>query len=217
MYLIIVGAGRIGRRLAELATKNKDDVVIIEKDQEKCDEICDGYDVIAIRGDATEKKTLEEAKINDADAVVTTSDDATNLMVMSLAKNMGVNSLVSVVNQEESKPMFMEKGANIIGNPDALTAEYLYRAVRRPSIKDFMPLGEQAEIFKVSLPENSKLVGKTLKKIKIGIPRRVLIIAIERNSDLIIPTEDTELEANDSITILARKDKIDKATAFFSK
>lgn len=217
MYLIIVGAGRIGRRLAELATKNKDDVVIIEKDQEKCDEICNGYDVIAIRGDATEKKILEEAKINEADAVVATSDDATNLMVMSLAKNMGVNSLVSVVNQEESKPMFMEKGANIVGNPDALTAEYLYRAVRRPSIKDFMPLGEQAEIFKVSLPENSKLVKKTLKKIKIGLPRRVLIIAIERNSDLIIPVEDTELEANDSITILARKDKIDKATAFFSK
>jgi trk system potassium uptake protein TrkA len=214
MYLIIVGAGGIGQKLAELAIKNKDDVVIIDKDQGKCDEITKKYDVLAINGDATEKKTLEEAGIGKADAVVTTTDDAVNLLVMSLAKNMGVRSLVSVVNQEESKPMFMEKGTNIIGNPDALTAEYLYRAVRRPSIKDFMPLGGQAEIFKISLSPKSKLVGKTLGEIK--LPKRVLIVAIERDSNLIIPIEETKLAEGDSITVLARKDQIDKATAIFS-
>jgi trk system potassium uptake protein TrkA len=214
MYLIIVGAGGIGQKLAELAIKNKDDVVIIDKDQGKCDEITKKYDVLAINGDATEKKTLEEAGIGKADAVVTTTDDAVNLLVMSLAKNMGVRSLVSVVNQEESKPMFMEKGTNIVGNPDALTAEYLYRAVRRPSIKDFMPLGGQAEIFKISLSPKSKLVGKTLGEIH--LPKRVLIVAIERDSNLIIPIEETKLAEGDSITVLARKDQIDKATAIFS-
>ena len=102
MYIIIVGAGEIGQQLTEIALANKEDVVVIDKSKEKCDEITRRYDVVAIVADATEKETFEEAGIEKADALVTTADDATNLLVVSLAKNMGVPSLVSVVNQKES-------------------------------------------------------------------------------------------------------------------
>jgi trk system potassium uptake protein TrkA len=211
MYIIIVGAGEIGQQLTEIALANKEDVVVIDKSKEKCDEITRRYDVVAIVADATEKETFEEAGIEKADALVATADDATNLMVVSLAKNMGVPSLVSVVNQKESEPMFQEKNVNIVGNPNILAAEYLYRNVRHPQVTDFMRLGGQAEIFKITLPEESKLVDKTLREL--DLPGRVLIIAIERNSDIIIPVEETKLAANDSITVLARKDRIDKAMA----
>ncbi|MEA2054545.1 MAG: TrkA family potassium uptake protein [Candidatus Thermoplasmatota archaeon] len=215
MYMLIIGAGGIGQKLTDLALKNKDDVVVIEKDKEKCDEFSKKYDAVVINADATVKETLENAEINKADALVTTADDATNLLVISIAKNMGVRSLVSVVNNEESKPMFIEKGANIVGNPDALTAEYMYRAVKRPMIKNFMSLGGHAEIFKIVLPEQSELIGKKLKEI--NLPSRVSVIAIERNSDIIIPIPDTRLAVGDCITVLAREDKIDKAMELFSK
>jgi len=215
MYIVIVGAGGIGQKLTDIALKNKDDVVVIEKDKEKCDEFSKKYDAVVINADATVKETLESAEIDKADALVTTADDATNLLVISIAKNMGVKSLVSVVNNEESKPMFLEKGANIVGNPNALMAEYIYRAVKRPLIKDFMSLGGHAEIFKIVLPEGSKLVGKKLKDI--DLPKRVSIIAIERNSDIIIPIPDTTLAAGDNVTVLAREDKIDKAVELFAK
>ena len=211
MYIIIVGAGEIGQQLTEIALANKEDVVVIDKSKEKCDEITRKYDVVAIVADATEKETFEEAGIEKADALVATADDATNLMVVSLAKHMGVPSLVSVVNQKESEPMFLEKEVNIVENPNILAAEYLYRNVRYPQVTDFMRLGGQAEIFKITLPEESKLVGKTLREL--DLPGRVLIIAIERDSDIIIPVEETKLVANDSITVLARKDRIDKAMA----
>jgi len=215
MYIVVVGAGGIGQKLTDIALKNKDDVVVIEKDKEKCDEFSKKYDAVVINADATVKETLESAEIDKADALVTTADDATNLLVISIAKNMGVKSLVSVVNNEESKPMFLEKGANIVGNPNALMAEYIYRAVKRPLIKDFMSLGGHAEIFKIVLPEGSKLVGKKLKDI--DLPKRVSIIAIERNSDIIIPIPDTTLAAGDNVTVLAREDKIDKAVELFAK
>ncbi len=213
MYIVIIGAGEIGEKLAEIAAKKKDDIVVIDQDKEKCDEITRKYDVVAINADATEAETLEEAGIDKADALVATADDATNLMVVSLAKNMGVSSLVSVVNQRESEPMFLEKGVRIVGRPSILTAEYLYKHVQHPQITDFMHLGGQAEIFKITLPENSKLVGKKL--CDIGLPGRVLVVAIERNSDIIIPVDDTKLAANDSITVLAKTDRIDKAMALF--
>ncbi|MCD6299283.1 MAG: TrkA family potassium uptake protein [Thermoplasmata archaeon] len=215
MYILIVGAGGIGQKLTDIALKNKDDVVVIEKDKEKCDEFSKKYDAVIINADATVKETLENAEINRADAVVTTADDATNLLVISLAKNVGVRSLVSVVNNEENRPMFIEKGANIVGNPNTLMANYMYRAIKRPMIKDFMSLGGHAEIFKIVLPEQSKIVGKKLKDI--NLPKRVSIIAIERNSDIIIPIPDTSLSAGDSVTVLAREDKIEKAMELFTK
>jgi len=215
MYIVIVGAGGIGQKLTDIALKNKDDVVVIEKDKEKCEEFSKKYDAVVINADATVKETLESAEIDKADALVTTADDATNLLVISIAKNMGVKSLVSVVNNEESKPMFLEKGANIVGNPNALMAEYIYRAVKRPLIKDFMSLGGHAEIFKIVLPDDSKLVGKKLKDM--DLPKRVSIIAIERNSDIIIPIPETTLAAGDTVTVLAREDKIDKAVELFAK
>lgn len=214
MYILIVGAGGIGQKLTEFALDHKDDVVVIERDEEKCDEFSKKYDAVAINADATEQETLEDAEIERADAVVTTADDATNLMVISIAQKRGVPSLVSVVNNGESKTMFREKGANVVGNPNALMAEYLYRAVKRPMIRDFMSLGGHAEIFKIVLPEGAKIADKTLKEVK--LPRRVSIIAIERNSDIIIPIEDTRLKVGDSVTVLAREDKIDKAMELFS-
>jgi trk system potassium uptake protein TrkA len=214
MYILIVGAGGIGQKLTEFALDHKDDVVVIERDKEKCDEFSKKYDAVIVNADATEQETLEDAEIERADAVVTTADDATNLMVISIAQKRGVLSLVSVVNNEESKTMFREKGANVVGNPNALMAEYLYRAVKRPMIRDFMSLGGHAEIFKIVLPEGAKIADKTLKEVK--LPRRVSIIAIERNSDIIIPIEDTRLKVGDSVTVLAREDKIDKAMELFS-
>ncbi len=214
MYVLIVGAGGIGQKLTEFALDHKDDVVVIERDKDKCSEFSKKYDAVVVNADATEQETLEDAEIERADAVVTTADDATNLMVISIAQKRGVPSLVSVVNNEESKTMFREKGANVVGNPNALMAEYLYRAVKRPMIRDFMSLGGHAEIFKIVLPEGAKIAGKTLKEVK--LPRRVSIIAIERNSDIIIPIEETRLKIGDSVTVLAREDKIDKAMELFS-
>ena len=213
MYIIIVGAGEIGEKLVNLALKNKDDVVIIEKDKEKCDEISKKYDAVVINADATEKETLIEAGAENADALITTADDATNLLVISLAKSMGTKSLVSLVNNEASMPMFKEKGVNVVGNPAVITAEYLYRAVQRPMVKDFMSLGDRAEIFKIMIPSNSKIVGKAVGDIK--LPKRVSIIAIERDSEIIIPTEDTVFKPDDLVTLLARKDKIDKTMEIF--
>jgi trk system potassium uptake protein TrkA len=215
MYILIVGAGGIGQKVTDIALKNKDDVVVIEKNKDKCNEFAKKYDAVIINADATISENLENAEIDKADALVATADDATNLLVISIAKNMGVPSLVSVVNNVESKPMFLEKGANVVGNPNTLMAEYMYRAIQRPMIQDFMSLGGHAEIFKIVLPGGAKITGKTLTEI--NLPRRVSIIAIERNSDIIIPIPDTRLQAGDSVTVLAREDKIDKAMELFCK
>jgi len=216
MYIVIIGAGGIGKRLTEMALKEgKHNVIVIDKNQERCEEIARKYDAIAINADATQEETLDESEIKKADVLVTTTrDDAVNLMVVSLAKNKGVNHLVSVVNQEESKPMYMEKNVKMVKSPNIVMAEHLYKSIKHPTVEEYMNVGKFAEIFRIPIAQNSKFSGKTIKNI--GLPRKSLIVAIERNHKFIIPTDDVELFSGDKATILAHKDQVDRVAELFS-
>ena len=216
MYIVIIGAGGIGRRLTELSLKEgKHNVIVIDKNQERCEEIARKYDAIAINADATQEATLDESEIKKADVLVTTTnDDAVNLMVVSLAKNKGVKHLVSVVNQEESKPMYMEKNVKMIKSPNVVMAEHLYKSIKHPSVEEYMNVGKYAEIFRIPIAKDSKFSGKTIKDI--GLPKKSLIVAIERDHKFIIPTEDVELYSGDKATILAHKDQVDRVAELFS-
>jgi trk system potassium uptake protein TrkA len=76
MYIIIVGAGGIGKRLTELTLKDGNhNVIVIDKDQSRCEEIARKFDAVAINADATQEETLDESEIKKADVVVTTTDD----------------------------------------------------------------------------------------------------------------------------------------------
>lgn len=216
MYIVIVGAGGIGKRLTELSlSEGKNNVIVIDKDQERCEEIARKFDAIAINADATQEEALDESEINKADVLVTTTrDDAVNLMIVSLAKNKGVKHLVSVVNQAESKPMYMEKNVKMVKSPNIVMAEHLYKSIKHPSVEEYMNVGKYAEIFRIPVSANSKFSGKTIHKI--GLPKKSLIVAIERDHKFIIPTEDVELFAGDKATILAHKDQVDKVAELFS-
>jgi len=217
MYIVIIGAGGIGKRLTEITLQDGGhNVIIIDKDQAACEEIARKYDAIAINADATQEETLDESEIKKADVLVTTTDDdATNLMVIGLAKNKGVKHLVSVVNQEESKPMYMEKGVKMIKSPNIVMAEHLYKSIKHPNVEEYMNVGEYAEIFRLPISQNSKLSGKTIKKI--GLPKKSLIVAVERDHKFIIPTDNVELFSGDKVTILSHKNQVDKVAAVFSE
>jgi len=217
MYIVIVGAGGIGKQLTDLALRDDNhNVIVIDKDQASCEEIARKYDAVAINADATQEETLDESEVKKADVLVTTTnDDATNLMVCSLAKNKGVKHLVSVVNQDESKPMYMEKGVKMIKSPNVVMAEHLYKSIKHPHVEEYMNVGRYAEIFRLPIAVESKLSGKTIKEI--GIPKKSLIVAIERDNKFIIPTEDVELFAGDKVTILSHKDQVDKVAKLFSE
>ncbi len=217
MYIVIVGAGGIGKRLTEIALKDGNhNVIVIDKDQTRCEEIARKYDAVAINADATQEETLDESEVKKADVLVTTTnDDAVNLMVVSLAKNKGVKNLVSVVNQDESKPMYMEKGVRMVKSPNIVMAEHLYKSIKHPKVEEYMNVGKYAEIFRISVGAHSRLSEKIISKI--GLPKKCLIVAIERDHKFIIPTEDVGLFSGDKVTVLAHKDQVDKVAALFSE
>lgn len=215
MYLIIVGLGGIGRNLVRIATEDKNDVVVIDENEKRCKEIAAQYDVLTIVGDATQRSTLEEANAQRANALIaTTSDDADNLMMALTAKELGTKNTVAVVNQEEHVEMFKKADVFMLENPDMTVARHLYLSAKRPKIKDFITIGRgKAEIFEVVVAENSRAAGKELSQLNI---KKGIVVAIERNSDIILPTGDTVIEAGDLVTIFAKTKEVDAISSIFT-
>jgi len=215
MYLIIVGLGGIGKNLVDIASKDKNDVVVIDEDEKRCREVASKYDVLTIVGDATEKSTLEEAEASRAHALIaTTSDDAANLMMALTAKGLGTKKAVAVVNQEEHVEMFKEAGIYLFENPDMTVASHLYFSVKRPKIKDFLTVsGGKAEIFEVIVTDKSRTVGKKLSKLRI---KQGIVVAIERNGEIILPMGDTIFELHDLVTIFAKTQNVDRISQLFA-
>ena len=206
MYLIIVGAGDIGTPLIDIATRSGNEVVVVERDDERANHVADEHDCLVLNADATVKDTLADAGAERADAVVSTTDqDATNIMVCLLAKELEIPSVVSVVHNPEHMSLFRQIGVNTMENPAHLIAEHLYRAVARPAIVDYMRIGETAEVFEITVTEGAPIAGRTLKGAADAdlIPEDSLIVAIERNGQdpPLTPRGGTEIRAGDLLTV----------------
>jgi trk system potassium uptake protein TrkA len=220
MYIVIVGAGDIGDPLIEIATSGGNEVVVIEYDEERAEAAAQQYDCLVINDDATSKETLNDAGADRADALVTTTDqDATNIMVCLLAQELDVPNIVSVVRNPEHMNVFRQIGVHTMQNPQKLIAENLYRAVKRPSITDFMRIGEDAEVFEITVEDDAPLAGKTLSEAdEAGILEpEMLIVAIERNGegDPITPRGGTRIEPGDLLTVYSGEGATPEVTDIF--
>lgn len=216
MHIIIVGLGGIGQNLARIAVEEKHNVIVIDNNAKKCTDIVTKYDLISVNGDATSSTILDEANISEADAVIaTTSSDAVNLMVMLQARERGVKNLRAIVNEPEHADLFTKEGITIHKNPASIVAEDIYNNMLRPGINDFVTLGSgKAEIVDIIIKEGTSAAGKAIKDI--GLPDNVLVIAIERGDDVIIPDGNTVVVPGDSVYVFIRKNLADRVFKMFS-
>jgi len=209
MYIVIVGAGDIGTPLLEIATQGGNEVVAVERDEGRADRAATNYDCLVINDDATVVNTLEDAGVDRADALISTTDqDATNIMVCLLAQELEVPNIVSVVHNPEHMGLFERIGVNTMQNPQRLIAEYLYRAVSQPSIVDYMHVGDQAEVFEIEVTEGAPVAGKTLHEADQEglVGSDVLVLAIERSGEEspVTPRGGTQIHAGDLVTIYSQ-------------
>jgi len=206
VYIIIVGAGDIGTPLIDIATRNGNEVVVIERNTGKADEIASGYDCLVLNADATNKEMLGDAGAEQADSIIsTTEQDATNVMVCLLAKEFDIPEIMSVVHEPEHMDLFRQIGVNTIENPQQLIAEHLYRAVARPAIVDYMRIGDDAEVFEITVTGDAPIAGKTLSEAgnEGVLSDDVLIVAIERDGQdkPMTPRGNMRIEPNDLLTV----------------
>lgn len=206
VFVIVVGAGRTGSRVIELATGDGHEVVVLEKDPDVASQASTEFDCIVINDDGASREALIEADVEDADALIATTDeDATNLLAMMHGRDFGVPSLVASVNDETNRRLYQQLSVNVVQSPHRLNGEYLYRAVQRPAVQDFMEVGQGAEIFEITVDRAAPVAGLKLDEAgrKDLIDEDTIVVAIQRDGDVLIPRGQTRIEGGDLVTVFS--------------
>ncbi len=202
----IMGGGMIGVQLAKILENSKQhfDIKIIEKDVERCEELCrDLKRTMVVEGDATEIAMLEEEDTGWADAVVAlTGDDRSNVVVALLARQFGVSKIISEVMRPHYVPVYSTLGIDSVINPRILASSQILRLTRKEEVVAYSLLqDENAEVVEIILPKNAKIVNKKIADAH--LPRGMLIGSIIRGDEVIIPRGNTMILPGDHLVIFA--------------
>ena len=203
MYILIVGAGKVGYSLAQRLIQDNHSVALIEKDKSVCEEMTRQLDILVINGDGCSLAVLKEAGIERSDVVAAvTGDDEDNLIICQLAKErFSIGRTVGRVNDPKNEHIFFELGVDIPINATTIIAKIIEEEV---SFSDFVNLlsfkrGKLA-IVRVDLPEDAPVINQKLEDIQ--LPPDSVLVSILRGEEVIVPRGDTILESGDDIIAL---------------
>lgn len=214
--VMIIGAGRIGRHLAKILDHVGISVKVIEKNRERCSELAKIIDKgLVLCGDGTDIDLLIEEGVGKSDAVVClTSDDKLNLLLALLAKDLGTQKTIVRVGRSEYMSLMGKVGVDVILSPRLLTAGVILRQVRQGEVVSVSLLeGAKAEAMEIVVTGKSSIIGRKLKDAK--IPDSILIGALLRENELIIPDGNTTLQIGDRVVIFTLPNLIKKISKIF--
>jgi len=203
MYIIIIGAGKVGYFLAKRLCQGKHTVSIVDKDRVICEETAKELPILVINGDGCDPKILEEAGIKRADVLAAvTGDDEDNLIICQLAKEtFHLQRTVGRVNNPDNEHTFSELGIDVPVDSTKIIAKIIEEEV---SFSDFVNLmsfkrGKLA-IVRVDLPADSPVINKEVKDIT--LPQDAVLVSIVRGEEVILPKGNTVLKPGDDVIAL---------------
>jgi trk system potassium uptake protein TrkA len=217
--VIIVGGGNIGLNLARAVEKNhpRVSVRLIELNKERAELVAQSLErTVVIHGDALDTEILEEANANQAETVVAVSnDDEVNILTSLLAKRYGCKRAVTLINKLSYAPLMGTLGIDTVVSPRAITVSTILQHVRRGRIRSVHSIPEGfGEVIEAEALETSSLVGVTIRDA--DLPDGVLVGAIVRGDEVIIPRGDTVVRANDLVVIFAATEAVKKIEKLFA-
>ncbi len=216
MKIVIIGDGKVGSTIAEQLSMEGHDVIIIDKEAAALSRSGNVMDLICIEGNGATVETQREAGVENADALIAaTSADEVNMLCCLLGKKLGAKYTIARVRDPEYfKQMNLIKedlGISMAVNPEFTTAQEISRLLRFPfaqKIELFARGG--VELVEMKIQEDSPLHNTPLFDVYKQLGVRVLICAVQRNGEVVIPSGDFVLQSGDKINITASHNEIAK-------
>ena len=217
--IIIVGGGNIGLFLARELEENHPGVnlKIIEIDTARAETAADQLSrSVVLNGDALDRDILEEANVAATETIVTVSnDDEVNVLSALLAKRHGARRAVALINNQSYGPLVSSLGIDVVVNPRDVTVSTILQHVRRGRVRAVHSIREGlAELIEAEALETSPLVGAPLREAK--LPAGVVVGAIVRGDEVIMPRGDTVIRAKDRVIIFSTAGQAKKVEKLFS-
>lgn len=225
MKIIIAGGGSIGYHLANLLSKENQDITVIDQDEEILEQIMSKLDVITLHGNATSLNILTSANVSQADLFISvTTSEETNLLTAILAKQKGAKKTIARVDNSEflrpkTKEYFKKIGVDEVISPKKLAANEILRLVERASLTDIFDF-ENGKISVVgfTIDMSSHLIGKRIADINLAENSfDYRGVALLRNHETFIPKGHTVLQKGDHLYLSIISKQIDQVMPFLGK
>lgn len=205
MRVVIVGAGEVGENIA--ADLNEaHEVVIVEQDPDRVEELNYSLDVLAIEGDGTSVSTLEEAGVEDADMVIASTDnDETNIVICSTVKAVSDSFTIARVKNTEYLRTWRRSeaafGIDFMVCTYLLAAESIVQVVGLPAARDVDSFADgRVQMAEFDVTPGSPIADMTVSEA--DTYDSLTFAAIVREDEMVIPTGDTVIHPDDSIVVI---------------
>ena len=209
MKIIIVGCGKVGTTLAEQLNRENHDITLIDCDSEALQSISDSTDVMSVTGNGAVYQVQMEAGIKEADLLIaTTNSDELNMLCCLIAKKAGnCHTIARIRNPEYSAEINYireELNLSLAINPELAAAREIARLLRFPNaIKIELFAKGRTELLKFLIPKDSILDRMKVMDVVSRLKSNVLICAVERGDDVVIPDGNFEMKGGDKISFIA--------------
>ncbi len=209
MNIIIVGDGKVGAALVDYLSKEGHNVVVIDRDPKVIEQMVNSYDVMGICGNGANCEIQLEAGVDSADLfIAATSSDELNILSCLMAKKAGAGHTIARVRNPDylkQLPFFKDAlGLSMIVNPEYDAANEIAKVLRFPNAINIETFYRGlVDLVEIKIDESNPLCNMQMTDIfnKFGI--KILVCAVQRKNEVIIPRGDFIFKAGDRIHITA--------------
>lgn len=208
MFIIVVGAGKMGLNLTRMLISEGHEVLLVEKDKTRYTELNAELGEHVTLGDAAESDVLKKIGTNRANVVVAvTGDDETNLVICQMAKIMYMTPrTIARISNPKNEDIFSTLGVDNVVNTTKIVNSLIEKEVDAGMLVPILEMkGGKVEIVETEISSNSPVLKKAIKDIK--LPEDCLIVSIVRDEEVVFPHGNTVLESGDTLMVLISKDK----------
>jgi trk system potassium uptake protein TrkA len=202
--VVIIGGSTIGYHVARLLEERGVSPRVIEQDSERARWLAEKLPgTMVLETDATDIEFLEREHIGEADVVVAALDsDEKNLLASLLAKRVGTERTVAVIDQSEYVGLFEAVGIDVGVNPREVVAEEITRFTRAGGAENVALVESgRAEVLEVEVDDASVLANRPIKESVPELPEGVVIGAITRDGEYVVPRGETVVQVGDHVVV----------------
>ncbi|MDR1043287.1 MAG: Trk system potassium transporter TrkA [Clostridiales Family XIII bacterium] len=202
--VMIAGGGKAGFYLAMMLDDFGASVKIIDMDLKRCQYLSTHLnDALVLHGDATDMNLLHDENFEGMDAFVsTTGFDEENLLLALMAKQAGIEDVIAKISRDSFGDLVERMGVDMALNPVDITASHVGTLLQGTKVLSSQIIQGQAEFVQIAVADDMALTGRKVSAMK--ITDGMMIAAIQRRREVILPTDDTTIEDGDRIVIMSQ-------------
>lgn len=205
MKIIIAGAGAVGTHLAKLLSREKQNITLMDDNEERLSALSSNFDLMTIVASPTSIKGLEEVGTKDADLfIAVTPDESRNMTACMLASNLGAKKTVARIDNYEyllprNKEFFHKLGVDSLIYPEMLAAKEIVSSIRMSWVRQWWEFyGGALILIGTKMREKAEILDVPLYKL--GGPNLPYhVVAIKRGNETLIPRGDDAIQLNDIV------------------